>query len=104
MRNFQTPGRDTVENFYLLNHRLQTLDFVKNQFKRFVSTPTSTRSMTWLEALTYLDTLVDDSDRSIKGRSLQFLAMSSTLSNRVSLTTLTWFISWFSKSFLEFSF
>ena len=73
MRNFQTPGRDTVENFYLLNHRLQTLDFVKNQFKRFVSTPTSTRSMTWLEALTYLDTLVDDSDPDTELSQLQHL-------------------------------
>ena len=62
MRDYESPSRDTVETFYLLNHRLQTFDFVKNQFKRFVSKPTSTRSMTWLEALTYLDTLVDDSD------------------------------------------
>ena len=73
MRDYQTPGRDTVENFYLLNHRLQTLDFVKNQFKRFVSTPTSTRSMTWLEALTYLDTLVDDSDPDTELSQLQHL-------------------------------
>ena len=73
MRDYQSPGRNTVETFYRLNHRRQTFDFVTNQFKRFVYSPTSTRPMTWLDALTYLDTLVDDSDPDTELSQLQHL-------------------------------
>src|SRR5947209_7505108 len=59
-RNYDRPARDTVRDFYRLNHRHQTYDFVrqkKQQFLRF-----DRRQMTVLEALEFLDTLVDDSD------------------------------------------
>jgi inositol oxygenase len=59
-RNYETPGRDTVREFYRLNHAHQTHDFVlskKADFLRF-----NRRAMTPWEALDYLNTLVDDSD------------------------------------------
>jgi inositol oxygenase len=62
-RNYDKPARDTVRDFYRLNHRYQTYDFVrqkKQEFLRF-----DRRQMTVLEALDFLDTLVDDSDPDI---------------------------------------
>jgi inositol oxygenase len=62
-RNYDNPARDTVRDFYRLNHRYQTADFVrrkKNQFLRL-----DRRRMTVLEAMDFLDTLVDDSDPDI---------------------------------------
>ena len=62
-RNYDNPARDTVRDFYRLNHRHQTYDFVrqkKQEFLRF-----DRRQMTVLEALDFLDTLVDDSDPDI---------------------------------------
>jgi len=62
-RNYETPGRDTVREFYRLNHAHQTHDFVlakKADFLRF-----NRRAMTPWEALDYLNTLVDDSDPDI---------------------------------------
>jgi inositol oxygenase len=62
-RNYDTPARDTVREFYRLNHRHQTYDFVrqkKQQFLRF-----DRAAMTVLEAMEFLNTLVDDSDPDI---------------------------------------
>jgi inositol oxygenase len=62
-RNYDNPARDTVRDFYRLNHRFQTYDFVrakKQEFLRF-----DRRQMNVLEALDFLDTLVDDSDPDI---------------------------------------
>src|SRR6185295_19627864 len=62
-RNYDAPARDTVRDFYRLNHSQQTYDFViakKNDYLRF-----NRRAMTPWEALDYLDTLVDDSDPDI---------------------------------------
>jgi len=62
-RNYDNPARDTVRDFYRLNHRYQTYDFVqqkKQEFLRF-----DRRQMIVLEALDFLDTLVDDSDPDI---------------------------------------
>src|ERR1041385_2351961 len=59
-RNYDNPARDTVRDFYRLNHRHQTYDFVlekKHQFLRL-----DRRRMPVLEALDFLETLVDDSD------------------------------------------
>ncbi len=59
-RNYDNPARDTVREFYRLNHRYQTYDFVlqkKRAFLRF-----DHRRMTVLEAMEFLNTLVDDSD------------------------------------------
>jgi inositol oxygenase len=62
-RNYDNPARGAVRDFYRLNHRHQTYDFVrqkKQEFLRF-----DRRQMTVLEALDFLDTLVDDSDPDI---------------------------------------
>jgi len=62
-RNYDSPARDTVREFYRLHHQHQTFEFVlqkRDAFLRF-----DHREMTVLEALEYLDTLVDDSDPDI---------------------------------------
>ena len=62
-RNYDNPARASVRDFYRLNHRYQTYDFVqgkKAEYLRF-----NKRSMTVLEAVDFLDTLVDDSDPDI---------------------------------------
>src|SRR5947208_3084678 len=59
-RNYDNPARDTVRDFYRLNHRHQTYEFVRQKKQQFLRL--DGRRMTVLEALDFLDTLVDDSD------------------------------------------
>ena len=59
-RNFAAEARDTVKEFYRLNHTHQTLDFVRGKKQDYLSL--SRKRMTVWEALEFLDTLVDDSD------------------------------------------
>jgi len=62
-RNYEAPARDTVREFYRLQHAKQTYDFAvakKAEYLRF-----NRRTMTPWEALDYLNTLVDDSDPDI---------------------------------------
>jgi inositol oxygenase len=59
-RNYDHPDRDTVREFYRLNHRYQTYEFVLGKKQEFLRL--DRRTMTVLEALDFLDTLVDDSD------------------------------------------
>jgi len=62
-RDYENPGRDTVREFYRLNHTHQTHDFVlakKAEYLRF-----DRKAMTPWDALDYLNTLVDDSDPDI---------------------------------------
>jgi inositol oxygenase len=59
-RNYDSPARDTVRDFYRLNHRHQTYDFVREKKQQFLRL--ERRRMSVLEALDFLDTLVDDSD------------------------------------------
>src|SRR5580698_1080555 len=59
-RNYEDPARDTVKEFYRLNHTYQTYDFVqakRNEFLQF-----SKREMPVWEAFQFLNQLVDDSD------------------------------------------
>ena len=62
-RNYDKPVRDTVREFYRLNHRHQTYDFVLEKKKSFLTF--DRRQMSVLEAMAYLNTLVDDSDPDI---------------------------------------
>jgi inositol oxygenase len=62
-RNYGHPARDTVRDFYRLNHRYQTYEFVRQKEQEFLRL--DRRRMTVLEALDFLDTLVDDSDPDI---------------------------------------
>jgi len=74
-RNYQDPQRDTVREFYQLNHLNQTYDFVleKNQeIKQF-----NKKKMTFWEAVEFLNTLVDDSDPDIDLNQTQHLLQTS---------------------------
>lgn len=62
-RNYESPARASVREFYRLNHRHQTLDFVQQCKARYL--PLRKQSMSVLEAMEYLNTLVDDSDPDI---------------------------------------
>jgi inositol oxygenase len=62
-RNYNNPGRETVRVFYRLNHRYQTYDFVQQKRRQFLAL--DHRELTVLEAMDYLNTLVDDSDPDI---------------------------------------
>ncbi len=62
-RNYDTPARDTVREFYRLNHTYQTYEFVLQKEKEFLSL--DRKRLTPWEALEYLNTLVDDSDPDI---------------------------------------
>lgn len=59
-RNYETPERDTVREFYRLNHRYQTLDFARAKKAEYETL--NRREMGIWEAMEYLNTLVDDSD------------------------------------------
>jgi inositol oxygenase len=59
-RNYAAEARPSVKEFYRLNHRHQTLDFVLAKKAEYLTL--NRRTMTVWEALEYLDTLVDDSD------------------------------------------
>lgn len=59
-RNYDKPARPSVREFYRLNHRNQTLDFVRAKKAEYL--PLSRRRMSIWEAMEYLNTLVDDSD------------------------------------------
>jgi len=62
-RNYDKPERESVREFYRLNHRYQTLDFVLQKKREWLAF--DKRTMTPWEALDYLNTLVDDSDPDI---------------------------------------
>src|SRR5438034_2092792 len=59
-RNYEADARPSVREFYRLNHRHQTYDFVQAKKKEFLSL--SRRKMGIWEAMEFLNTLVDDSD------------------------------------------
>lgn len=59
-RNYAQTERDTVQEFYRLNHRYQTLDFVKEKKREYLAL--NKRQMGIWEAMEFLNTLVDDSD------------------------------------------
>ncbi len=58
-RNY-AETRPTVRELYRLNHRFQTVDFVRT--KRAEYLPRTKRAMAIWEAMQFLNTLVDDSD------------------------------------------
>lgn len=74
-RNYDHPARDTVRQFYKQNHREQTLDFVRQKRKEFLSL--GRRRMSVFGALDFLNTLVDDSDPDIELDQLQHLLQTS---------------------------
>ncbi len=70
-RNYNEPARDTVREFYRLNHTYQSFDFVqqkKNDFLKF-----NRKKLKVWDAMEFLNTLVDDSDPDIELDQLQHL-------------------------------
>lgn len=74
-RNYEAPPRDTVKEFYRLNHTYQTYAYVqekKNDFLRF-----NKKEMPIWEAFDYLNQLVDDSDPDTDLDQMQHLLQTS---------------------------
>lgn len=59
-RNYETPARDSVKEFYRLNHTYQTFDFVKQKQEHFLKF--DKKEMPVWSAFDFLNQLVDDSD------------------------------------------
>lgn len=59
-RNYDDPKRETVKEFYRVNHLNQTYDFVLGKEKEFLKF--DRKELTLWEAVEFLNTLVDDSD------------------------------------------
>jgi len=59
-RNYDTPARDTVREFYRLNHSYQTYEFVQEKRKEFLKF--DKKEMPIWDAFDFLNQLVDDSD------------------------------------------
>ena len=59
-RDYRAEARPSVKEFYRLNHRHQTLDFVLAKKREYL--PLARRRMGIWEAMEFLNTLVDDSD------------------------------------------
>jgi inositol oxygenase len=70
-RNYEAPERDTVREFYRLNHQYQTYDFVMKKRAEFLQF--NRKQLTAWEAMEFLNTLVDDSDPDIELDQLQHL-------------------------------
>ena len=70
-RNYDTPVRDSVREFYKLNHRYQTYDFVQQKRAEFLAF--NKKEMSVWSAMEFLNTLVDDSDPDIELDQLQHL-------------------------------
>jgi inositol oxygenase len=70
-RNYAEPPRSTVREFYRINHKNQTLDFVQGKKREFLTL--SRKKMSTWAAMEYLNTLVDDSDPDTDLSQLQHL-------------------------------
>lgn len=62
-RNYAAEARPSVKEFYRLNHRNQTVDFVRSKHQQYLGLNRVQMSI-W-EAMEYLNQLVDDSDPDI---------------------------------------
>jgi len=74
-RNYETPERDTVREFYRLNHTYQTYDFVAAKRANFLKF--DKKEMPIWEAYDFLNQLVDDSDPDTDLDQLQHLLQTS---------------------------
>lgn len=74
-RNYDNPQRDTVREFYRLNHTYQTFDFVKEKRAQYLSF--GKKEMPIWDAFTFLNQLVDDSDPDTDLDQLQHLLQTS---------------------------
>src|SRR5262249_41331270 len=70
-RDYGAEARPSVKEFYRVNHRRQTLDFVLGKKREYL--PLRRRRMGVWEAMEFLDTLVDDSDPDIQLSQIEHL-------------------------------
>jgi len=59
-RDYRAAAKSSVKEFYRLNHRHQTVDFVRRKHAEYL--PPGRKRMPVWDALEFLNTLVDDSD------------------------------------------
>lgn len=76
-RNYDDPARDCVKEFYRLNHKYQTFDFVVKKREEILGPGRERKEMTVIQAIELLDTLVDDSDPDIALPQIQHLLQAS---------------------------
>jgi inositol oxygenase len=74
-RNYETPVRDTVREFYRLNHTYQGFDFATEKRKEFLQF--NKKEMPVWEAFRFLNELVDDSDPDTDLDQMQHLLQTS---------------------------
>lgn len=74
-RNYEIPVRDTVREFYRLNHKYQTYDFVLNKEKIFLKF--DRKEMPVWDAFLFLNQLIDDSDPDTNLDQMQHLLQTS---------------------------
>ncbi len=74
-RNYHSPARNTVKEFYRLNHTFQTYDFATKKKADYLQF--NKKEMTLWEAVEFLNTLVDDSDPDIELDQTQHLLQTS---------------------------
>jgi len=74
-RNYDDPARDSVREFYKLNHEHQTYDFVLQKRKEFLGF--DKKEMSVWDAFDFLNQLVDDSDPDTDLDQLQHLLQTS---------------------------
>ncbi|MBS1565836.1 MAG: inositol oxygenase [Bacteroidetes bacterium] len=74
-RNYDEPVRDTVREFYRLNHKYQSYDFVQEKRADFLQF--NKKSMPVWDAFQFLNQLVDDSDPDTDLDQLQHLLQTS---------------------------
>ena len=74
-RNYTAPPRDTVKEFYRLNHTYQSYDFVMQKEKEFLGF--SKKEMPIWKAFDFLNELVDDSDPDTDLDQMQHLLQTS---------------------------
>ena len=74
-RNYEEPARDTVKEFYRLNHKYQTYDFVQEKKADFLQF--NKREMPIWKAFDFLNELVDDSDPDTNLDQMQHLLQTS---------------------------
>jgi inositol oxygenase len=74
-RDYAAEARPSVREFYRLNHRFQTVDFVRQKREQYLGL--TTRRMNIWEALEFLNTLVDDSDPDIDLAQIEHLLQTS---------------------------
>lgn len=74
-RNYSEPPRDTVREFYRLNHTYQSYDFVLAKEKEFLSF--DKKEMPIWKAFDFLNQLVDDSDPDTDLDQMQHLLQTS---------------------------